>query len=311
MIFWLRRLVIPRVVLIHEGSEIALSPGPTLIGRALYCQLRFNEPSISREHLRIFVSDAGASAENLSRTNGTLVNGELLAGARRLADRDKLQFGFRRLTVRIHPDPGVAAAGKATGDREELANETTRPGDFPVGVASLQAADRAHRMAIPSLAHIQTDPYGDRNCPRCRARVPAASDVCPSCGYEWPFARPGSVTQEIDVGALVRRAHRRLPVELPAVYVSESLTIDGMVRDISPGGLFIASELLDAVGTACELTVLPDGFPAIVFGGVVVHVQSEGGPHRLPGLGIQFTRWSVEADAWLRRLVSARSQPSP
>jgi hypothetical protein len=97
----------------------------------------------------------------------------------------------------------------------------------------------------------------------------------------------------------------RFAVELPLVYSSESLTFEAIVRDISRGGMFIASELLDPVGTPCDLTALPDGHPAMTFSGVVVHVAARAADGGRPaGLGVRFTFVSLEARRWLEILLA-------
>ena len=39
-------------VLVLEDQRISLPVGDTLVGRAIGCDLRFNDPAVSREHLQ-------------------------------------------------------------------------------------------------------------------------------------------------------------------------------------------------------------------------------------------------------------------
>src|SRR5687768_13777448 len=78
---------VPRFVLRHDGRRILLPEGETLIGRSLECRIRFNDPAVSRRHLRIVVESGSAMAWSLG-SNGTLLNGVPLGAARLLGDGD-------------------------------------------------------------------------------------------------------------------------------------------------------------------------------------------------------------------------------
>jgi hypothetical protein len=52
----------------------------------------------------------------------------------------------------------------------------------------------------------------------------------------------------------LRRAVR-FKVQVPARYVSENLTIDGMVTDLSPDGVFFSSDYLDAAGEPVRVSL--------------------------------------------------------
>src|SRR4029453_15136241 len=107
------------------------------------------------------------------------------------------------------------------------------------------------------------------------------------------------------------RAAPRFVVDLPVIYSSDSLTFDAVVRDVSRGGMFIATELLDPVGTECNITALPDGHPAAPFSAVVVHVASTRSKTGRPaGLGVKFTGSTPEARRWLEQVL-AHSLPAP
>lgn len=258
-----------RVALHHEGQVIALPAGDSLIGRALECRIRFNDPAVSRHHVRIVVRDDGAVVQNLSRTNATLLNGAPIAAPTPLKDGDVLRVGHMRLRAEIHAEPrGARADGDEPGDDGDLgrADEITQPGAQPGG-------------GTVSL-------------------VAALADRLP------PSSRTTSRTQEIKVEQVATRAHPRFAYEVAVVYSSEALVIDALVRDLSRGGVFVATDLLDPVGTPCEVTALPDGHAAVRLTGKVVHVVHEANDRaRPPGLGIQFTELDATAAAWLDQVV--------
>ena len=52
----------------------------------------------------------------------------------------------------------------------------------------------------------------------------------------------------------MRRAVR-MRVQVAARYVSERLTIDGVVTDLSPDGVFFCSDYLDATGESVRVSI--------------------------------------------------------
>ena len=88
---------------------------------------------------------------------------------------------------------------------------------------------------------------------------------------------------------------------------SSTLTLDALARDISRGGMFIETELLDPVGTPCEITALPDGHSALHLSGVVAHVTDDltrATMGTVSGLGIRLLGGSPEALRWLEGLLA-------
>jgi len=296
-----------RVVLSCEHQKILLEEGETLIGRGLHCAIRFNDPAVSREHVRLIVTDGTLSIENLSRTNGTRVNDAPLRVAKRVSSGDIIQLGHRRLAVElveearrrpITLDPETERGSGLLVDEESVADEHTEPGDVPI--EEPPRSDAIPRLIATELHH----------CPRCRTAISYFDDTC-SCGYSWPSGLPGSTTQKIRISDRAGgRAGPRFSVEVPVIYASESLTFDATVRDLGRGGMFIATELLDPIGTECHITVLPDGHPAVPFAAVVVHVASHAATSGRPaGLGVKFTRSSPAGRRWLDEILT-RATPA-
>ena len=126
------------------------------------------------------------------------------------------------------------------------------------------------------------------------------------------FARPrGRVSgitrrSELLPPGAERRADPRRCVELAVRYTSDSLSFEAVVRDLSHGGLFLATELLDPEGTRCFITVDLDDRPSISFIGVVRRVVERHTAEDAPaGLGVAFTSMGPEAEQWLHRLLDA------
>ncbi len=281
-----------RHLLQHAGQQIALPDGETLIGRGLRCRIRFNDPTISREHLRIVVHGGRATVVNLSST-GTLLNGKRLGNPRQLSHDDVLRLGYRTLKVVVMDGeleslpPQRRAAFEDLLLAESVDEENTRPGD-----------DGWRKRAYQTMAS------NEHVCPSCRTRDAFGGAVCAACGYVWPPGSPSRVTQPIPVEDLRPREEARFRVEVPIIYSSATLTANAVARDISRGGMFIAIHVSDPVGTPCELTALPDGHPAMTFSGVVAHVADQRSALRTHGLGIRIVTGSEEALRWLEKTLA-------
>jgi len=309
---------VKRFLLLHEGQRILLPEGETLIGRGLTCRIRFNDPTVSREHVRVTVGEGHAVIESFS-SNGTLVNGKRLVGTRLLADDDRLQLGYRTITVAVVEESvtpvRVRRASSADGILVNVTEEETRPGGASAVVRATTAGvdETTGPVVIPAEEERRLTPsrlpaISVHLCPACRAVVAFDDPVCARCGYRWPMGHPSHKTEEIPLEKLQPRKEARYRVEVPVIYSSSTLTIDAIVRDISRGGMFIASEVLDPVGTPCELTALPDGHPAMTFSGVVAHVTDALSISRTSGLGIRIVGGSAEALRWLESTLARFSE---
>ena len=78
-----------------------------------------------------------------------------------------------------------------------------------------------------------------------------------------------------------------MKVQVPAHYVSEHLTIDGVVTDLSPDGVFFSSDYLDATGELVRVSIdVPWRSQPIQLRGEVRWVSETS---RTGGMGIRFT----------------------
>ena len=108
------RPVVPRYVLRGVSGEAfgRTYPvvGTTTVGRAPECDLRLDEPGLSRMHARLLPTDDGMLLEDLGSTNGSFVNGKrVLRGEAKIGDEigfDTLRF---RLLAPAQPDEPVPA----------------------------------------------------------------------------------------------------------------------------------------------------------------------------------------------------------
>ena len=288
-------LRVQRVHIEYMGDYVELPAGETLVGRDVTCALRFNDPAVSRRHMRFVRRQNEVFVEDLKSSNGTLLNGRAVVTPLRLTDGDEVRVGARLLKVRITEE------GESTPVPSTLVLRGMNPGG-----ADVKFDGRAATQLPTSSGH--------QRCPKCGARVSEFDETCGQCGFHWGSFRPMSRT---DVrpnplkaepapaqSGLNRRRHDRLPVELHLVYASNELEIEAVSRDLSESGVFVCSQVLDPVGTECELTILVDGGPPVVVKGVVRRVVERELGDEAIGLGVEFVKLGHQELAWIRRTIA-------
>ena len=266
--------------------------GETVIGRDLSCALRFNDPAVSRKHLRFIRRQNEVFLEDLGSSNGTLLNGRSVAAALRLKDGDEVRVGSRLLTIRI-----------AEADEAEPAASTLvlKGFDAPEELKKLRATTSQVAATVPPPM------TANQRCPRCAAPVNMEDDECAQCKFQWAEFRPMSVT-DVRPNPLNRRRHDRQPVELSLVYSSSELEIEATSRDLSESGVFVCSQVLDPIGTDCQLTILVDGGPPLNVRGVVRRVVERETADEPIGIGVEFVKVGESELSWIRTVVARMMQ---
>jgi hypothetical protein len=84
-----------------QGGSAVIDAEVTVIGRAGDCDVRLEDPNVSRRHAEIRRVGRGFSLVDLDSTNGTLVNGQPVAETA-LMDGDVIAVGTTRLTFERH-----------------------------------------------------------------------------------------------------------------------------------------------------------------------------------------------------------------
>jgi hypothetical protein len=102
---------------------------------------------------------------------------------------------------------------------------------------------------------------------------------------------------------LNRRRHDRQVIELHLVYTSSELEIEAMSRDLSESGVFVCTQVLDPIGTECQLTILVDGGPPIDVHGVVRRVVERAIDGDPIGLGVEFVGLGEPQRSWIRTTI--------
>jgi len=113
------------------GNLIQVATGPSkgasrpfatrvLIGRSKKCDLIIDDPTVSREHLRVERSEIGYVAVNLNAKNFTLLNGKEISSAT-VRDGDILQLGDTTLKLTLREDSFAPARSQRSKRRLLLA----------------------------------------------------------------------------------------------------------------------------------------------------------------------------------------------
>lgn len=242
------------------------------MGRARRCRLRFSDPQVSRVHLRITVTDSEITAEDLDSRGGSWINGERLEGTRVLQAGDVVRVGTREFTLCEQIEP------------------THLTQELPLVAASVL------------LDAMECEE--DRSAERPTSGVRLQADHLRRHTY-----RPRNPTEPVVLDRTDRRRAKRVHTNIPAMYSSSGLLLHGMVRDLSPSGMFIASDLLDPPGTHCQIDLMPEDTQTLSFEGIVRHVvdASTGRSGRPPGFGIEFTHVAEETQLWLQTFLSKKT----
>jgi hypothetical protein len=280
----------PRFVIVYEERRIALFEGETILGRALTCHVRFNAPTVSREHLKLHCEGGQLVAENLSSTVGTRVNGQPINSRWTLRHGDELTMGSCKLRIeRVDTAIGDLSGGGAVPPEDDgLPEESTMPG---------------HLGQFDEYAAVAPHQFMFHTCPTCRNKVAFRDTRCDKCGYVWPSSHPGAVTQRTTVPQLA--AVIGTPAIVPLVYSSDELTIDVNVDELRRDGVFIPSQLLDPTGTSCELTLLPDGEHPMTVQGTVITVRAIADVFGPAGMNVDFVSPPPIVQVWIDRWLQA------
>jgi Protein of unknown function (DUF3662)/FHA domain len=91
----------PRALLAVGGRRILVPPGGGTIGRSRECDIVLEDPGISRRHAELRPSGDGFAIQDLGSTNGVLVNGEALHGARPLQAGDLIELGSTEVVFEL------------------------------------------------------------------------------------------------------------------------------------------------------------------------------------------------------------------
>jgi hypothetical protein len=129
----------------------------SVIGRQHTCNLVIGDPSVSRQHARVYQVDGAWMIEDLHSSTGTTVNGQpLIMGAAPLADGDLIKVGDIEIGFRAGDQPAVAAGATPTTDATALAGRIM--GEYHVDAFERQEVAgplyRARHTATGRVVHL-------------------------------------------------------------------------------------------------------------------------------------------------------------
>ena len=250
--------------------EFTLPPGESIIGRDRICRVRIDDSSVSRRHARLLVMlDNTVTIADLGSKNGVLVNGVKVVGSKALSDEDHVKIGTCEFVLRRN-------------NPYDVPEETRRPDEV----------EKQYHAPI----------Y--RTCMACRALLDREDKVCPNCGAEQVTHAYATVQLWTDPKG--RRMANRVGVKIRGLYVSASLTVEGVVSDLSLGGAFFSCELLDAPGTKCDLLIIPgEESDPVRFSAEVVRIE-EHAEEEVGGMGMRFVKMTAPTWMWLQSVVEPK-----
>jgi len=105
------------------------------------------------------------------------------------------------------------------------------------------------------------------------------------------------------------RAHRRLALELEVTLQSDSNFYIGLTENLSDGGIFVATHLVQPIGTVVSLTLrLPNRKSPLVASGSVRWVREfSESLEAPPGMGIEFEPLSADDARSIHEFLEART----
>ncbi|MEM8964424.1 MAG: SpoIIE family protein phosphatase, partial [Acidobacteriota bacterium] len=133
-----------------HAFERRLETSHFTIGRGPANDLSFSDLWLSRLHARIEHRDGGHFLEDLGSRNGTLLNGELVAGATRLENGDLIRIGDVGLTY-LSSAASLTVAGDRPLDRGGTLMLDSRELDYEHYRAALDSTDAHERNFLPAL----------------------------------------------------------------------------------------------------------------------------------------------------------------
>lgn len=134
-----------RLLSLLDGKEYPVAAGGVLIGRDASCQVVVPATEVSRHHAEIVPDDQGYVLRDLS-TNGVLVNGERVDGARRLARGDVVRVGPEEF--RFSADVPTPILESTTAPAPPVGE--ARDSHAPAAPAAVDAEAEARRRALPA-----------------------------------------------------------------------------------------------------------------------------------------------------------------
>lgn len=136
---------------VEGGSAIEIVKDITVIGRKEFCDVKLDDPSVSKVHLLIAKTDGLLLFRDMGSTNGTKVNGQrVIRGA--LLPNDKLQIAAVKYQVQLLPDDPTTA--------NDVSGVVTPQSEDPAVVRVFRAQELARPIPVEAAAKETPGPEG-------------------------------------------------------------------------------------------------------------------------------------------------------
>lgn len=148
------------------AGDLSLPIGFSVLGRGHDCQLRVNDPRLSRHHARFQLDGDVAWVEDLGSTNGVLIGGERISGRAQLKDGDVMVCGPCVFTVSFDPTRRASVSEllpSISRDPSQHATQTMNPLELAEG--GDQRARRVDSKIAAALTGETVDANSDRLSP--------------------------------------------------------------------------------------------------------------------------------------------------
>jgi pSer/pThr/pTyr-binding forkhead associated (FHA) protein len=178
----------------NNGKAIPIAGAKFLIGRDPHCNLRPASQAVSKQHCAILVRDGQVYVQDMSSTNGTVVNDVPVQGEQELKDGDQLKVGPLDFTVQILPLPTPADGTPFPNKLKPLdskATEKLRAATGPAATGGKSTPAQKPVAPAPQKEKIATASEGDD----AAAMLLSMEDDAPS--GEQPEIPGGSTVMEI------------------------------------------------------------------------------------------------------------------
>lgn len=136
-----------------DPRRVALSGEPVVVGRAPECQIRLDDPHVSRRHAALVRQGGSLWVEDLASSGGTYVNGLRVTGRHPLVAGDVLRFG----SVEARYDAQEPVTQQLPAPASQPRPRGTRRRSAPVDVR--YDIDRQQAETVNNVARDQYNAY--------------------------------------------------------------------------------------------------------------------------------------------------------
>lgn len=173
----------------NNGKAIPIVGAKFLIGRDPHCNLRPASQAISKQHCALLVRDGRVFVQDLSSTNGTLLNGSPVQGETAVKDGDQLKVGPLEFKVQIIPLPTPADGTPLPDKLKAVGGSSSAQKPVPRSTPTQKPA------AAPAAAAAAPERIGGSDADDAAAMLLGMDDDSPS--GEAPSIPEGSTVMEI------------------------------------------------------------------------------------------------------------------